>query len=57
MTITLKPNKSPSLPVLAEWKIGTGKYSDAYSSKKEAVDYLTGRFGKVKFIDKLPDGE
>ena len=57
ITVILKKYNSKAFPVMAEWKEEGRKYSDVYDSKERAVDYLTGRFGKVKFIDRLPEGE
>ncbi len=55
ITVTLKKYNSNICPVMAEWKEGGRKYSDVYDNKKHAVDYLTGRFGDIKIIDKIPE--
>ncbi len=53
MTITLKSRQSRDFPVLAAWKIGSVHFEGVYASKDEAVDHLSGRFGKIKVIDKI----
>lgn len=53
MTITLKSRNSKFFPVLASWKIGSVHFEGVYETKEEAIFYLSGRFGKIRIIDKL----
>ena len=53
MTITLKSRQSRDFPVLAAWKIGSVHFEGVYASKDEAVDHLSGRFGKITVIDRI----
>lgn len=53
MTITLKPYNSKFFPVLASWKIGSVQFEWVYESKEEAISHLSGRFGKIRIINKI----
>lgn len=53
MTITLTPYPSPYYPIKATYKHGSITHTRVFATEQGAIDHLTGRFGNVRFINKL----
>ena len=53
MTITLTQDPSPYFPIKATYRHGSITHTRVFATEQGAIDFLTGRFGKVRFINRL----
>ena len=47
--------RSPFFPILLKWKLGAIEYSDVFVTTEQAKNYIIGRYGKVKIIDRTAE--
>ena len=47
--------RSPVFPVLLKWKLGAVEHSDVFGTTEQAKNYIIGRYGKVKIIDRTAE--
>lgn len=52
MKAILKKYNSPYFPFIISWKINNCSYSNVFENKESAINYIIGRLGNVKIIDK-----
>ena len=48
-------NDSPSFPFVVRWKIEGGKYSNVFATAEQAKNYIRGRYGKIRIIDRTQE--
>ena len=47
--------RSPVFPILLKWKLGMVEHSDVFGTTEQAKNYIIGRYGKVKIIDRTAE--
>ena len=47
--------RSPAFPILLKWRLGTVEHSDVFGTTEQAKNYIIGRYGKVKIIDRTAE--
>ena len=57
VTVTLERYDSKFFPVMIKWKVGQVEHRNVFETNERAINYCAARFGKLKVIDHIGEGE